>query len=375
MMDFEEFKNSVAENIRDFLPEQYADADISLKEITKNNDIRLTGLMIRTEESNIAPNLYLEGYFEQYQDGRNIAGIMQDIADARVWNEVAKGFDEGRLTDFNQVKDRIICRLVNAEMNTDYLADKPHMQIEDLAVMYAIDLGDGAAGHMTAPITEGLLARYGIGTEELHNIALHNLSESHIEFKSMRDVLAEMMFPDGMPENDPMAAAFLPEEETPSMYILSNAEKTNGAAAVLDSTTMEDIAEKLGGDFVVIPSSIHEVIVLPVTEGMDRQNIEDVIQIVNAEQVAPEERLSEHAYQYDSREHELVRMDKMEERQQQRAGERDNVKPDVKDGNKQERGRVSMKDKLPEKKAEAAKMEMGRNRPVPSKTRDAAALA
>ena len=80
MMDFEEFKNSVADQIKDFLPEKYADAAVDLQEVTKNNDTVLTGILIRTEESNIAPNIYLEGYFEQYQDGRDMDDILQNIA-------------------------------------------------------------------------------------------------------------------------------------------------------------------------------------------------------------------------------------------------------------------------------------------------------
>ena len=388
MMDFEEFKNNVMENIKDFLPERYEDASVSLQEVTKNNDMQLTGLMVKTEDSNIAPNIYLEGFFEQYQDGRDMEDILQSIADVRVQHEMAQGFDVSKLTDFDQVKDKIICKLVNEEMNANYLSDKPHTQMEDLAVIYAIDLGGGEGGRMSAPITQALMENYGITTEELHDIALQNLADSKIEFKSMRDMLVEMMFPDGVPENDPMAAMMLPPEDgMPPIYVLSNADKLNGAAAVLDSKTMEDISEKLGGDFVVIPSSIHEVIVIPMNEDIDRGQIEGMIQEVNAGQVAPEERLSDHAYQYDSKEHELVRMDKMEGYGQQREeaqkdgkaadGQEKGVKAEKSDRTekaekKPERERKSFKERLTEKTVEVAKKEASRERPVPTKTKETA---
>lgn len=318
MIDFEEFKNSVAENIKKFLPEKYADSAVSFQEVTKNNDTKLTGLMIRTEDSNITPNIYLEGYYKQYVDGRDILEIMRDIANVRVKHEMKQEFDVSSFI-FEKVKDKIICKLVNCNMNKAYLADKPYTQMEDLAVVYAIDFGRGKDGYMSAPITQSLMEQFGITTEELHNIAIHNLSESEIEFKSMRDVIIDIMYPDGLSENDPRAIILPPEETVPSMYVLTNTDKINGAAAILDRKIMKDISDKLGGDFVVIPSSIHEVIILPITEDMDdRQTIENIIQEVNAEQVEPEERLSDHAYQYDSKEHELVRMDKMEERKLQR---------------------------------------------------------
>ena len=381
MMDFDEFKNNVAEQIKDYLPEKYAGAEVNLQEVTKNNDTVLTGIMIRTEDSNISPNIYLEGYFEQYQDGRDMEDILQNIADVRVQHEMSQDFDVSKITDIDQVKDHIICKLVNAEMNEDYLADKPHTMKEDLAVVYAVDLGKSAGGRMSSPITNSLMKQYGLTTEELNDIALHNLSESKIEFMTMRDVLVDMMFPDGIDEGDPRAFMLPPEEENPSMYVLSNAERLNGAAAILDAKTMEDISEKLGGDFIVLPSSIHETIVLPLNENMDRQTLEAMVQDVNAGQVAPEERLSDHVYMYDSQEKELVLADKMEERQQQRAEAQKEAKeaeqgdkPDKAERGekKPERERVSMKEKLPEKKAEVAKNEANREHPVPSKTKETA---
>lgn len=312
MMDFDEFKEKVKDNIKNYLPMQYEKANVSLQSVVKNNDVQLTGLMIRLEENNIAPFIYLDRYYEQYQNGMELPDIMKDIAELRVSSEQSVKLDISRITDFNQVKDNIICKLINGDMNEEYLADKPYTQIEDMAVIYVIDLGSGAEGHMSSPITYDLMKRYGVDTQMLHEIAIHNLAKSEIVFKSMKDALMEIMFPDGVPEEDPLAEILSAEDEIP-MYILSNAEKLNGAASVLDKDTMETISEMLGGDFVVIPSSIHEVIILPMDDNVDKDELEGIIREVNTGQVAPEERLSYHAYQYDSGKHALMRMDKKEE--------------------------------------------------------------
>lgn len=312
MMDFDEFKEKVKDNIKNYLPMQYGKANVSLQSVVKNNDVQLTGLMIRLEENNIAPFIYLDRYYEQYQNGMELPDIMKDIAELRVSSEQSVKLDISRITDFNQVKDNIICKLINGDMNEEYLADKPYTQIEDMAVIYVIDLGSGAEGHMSSPITYDLMKRYGVDTQMLHEIAIHNLAKSEIVFKSMKDALMEIMFPDGVPEEDPLAEILSAEDEIP-MYVLSNAEKLNGAASVLDKDTMETISEMLGGDFVVIPSSIHEVIILPMDDNVDKDELEGIIREVNTGQVAPEERLSYHAYQYDSGKHALMRMDKKEE--------------------------------------------------------------
>lgn len=312
MMDFDEFKEKVKDNIKNYLPMQYEKANVSLQSVVKNNDVQLTGLMIRLEENNIAPFIYLDRYYEQYQNGMELPDIMKDIAELRVSSEQSVKLDISRITDFNQVKDNIICKLINGDMNEEYLADKPYTRIEDMAVIYVIDLGSGAEGHMSSPITYDLMKRYGVDTQMLHEIAIHNLAKSEIVFKSMKDALMEIMFPDGVPEEDPLAEILSAEDEIP-MYVLSNAEKLNGAASVLDKDTMETISEMLGGDFVVIPSSIHEVIILPMDDNVDKDELEGIIREVNTGQVAPEERLSYHAYQYDSGKHALMRMDKKEE--------------------------------------------------------------
>ncbi len=361
-MTFDEFKENIVADIKDYLPEEYADAKVQIQDVVKNNDRQLSGLTIRTEDNNIAPTIYLEDFYKQYQDGADFGDIVQKLADLRVSHEISKGFDTSRITDIDQVKDHIVCKILNADMNKDYLDNKPHTMVEDLAVFYAVDLGGDHTGHMSAPITYGLLEQYGISQDELHQIAMDNLSNSDIEFRSMRDMLVDMMFPDGIDENDPRAFMLPPEEETPTMFVLTNADKINGATCILDTKTMEDISEKIGGDFYIIPSSLHEVIILPDRPDIDKDTLEHMVHDVNAGEVAPEDRLSDHVYMYDSVEKEIVLADKMPDRIQAREAAQEDKKPD--------RERVSLKEKLPEKKAEAAKKEASREPITPTKSQD-----
>ncbi len=361
-MNFEEFKENVVDNIKDYLPERFADADVTLQDVTKNNDRQLTGLLVRTEDSNITPTIYLEDFFRQYENGTDMDSILSKIADIRVEHDAPEHLDAGKLMDLDEVRDHITCKLLNADMNKGYLSNKPHRLVEDFAVVYYVDLGGDSTGHMSAPITDHLLDSYGIDIPELDKIAMENLANSDIEFKTMREVLVEMMFPDGFDENDPRAAMLPPEDEIPSMYVLTNAEKMNGANSILDPKTMEDISEKVGGDFYILPSSLHEVIILPDSPDMDKDILEQMVRDINAGEVAPEDRLSDHVYMYDSVEKEIVLADKMPERLKAREAAQEDRKP--------ERERVSMKEKLPEKKAEAAKNAQNRDPAPPAKTQD-----
>jgi len=156
-----------------------------------------------------------------------------------------------------------------------------------------------------------------------------------------------------------MAAQMIPEAPD-TMYVLTNDTKVNGASEILRDDIRQEIADKIG-DFFVLPSSIHETLIIPKSAGMDRKELEQMVQKVNQTQVLPEERLSDHVYEYDAKEHELFRSD--------RAGEREKQKEKVRE-NKQER--PSLKSRLAEKQNTVAKMDEGRKQHSSEKKIEAA---
>lgn len=314
MSDFhtlEEFAEHVSAHIVNYLPDSYRDAEISLQKVVKNNDLTLTGLMIKTPDQNIAPNIYLNDLYQRYLTGEeDISSIMRTVAQIRVDHEQNVNFDVTRITDFEQVKDKIEPRLINFERNSEYLQNKPCTQIEDLAVIYAINLGENESGKMSVPITNELMNQWSISSDELHQIALENLSRTDLSFKSMHSLMMEMM---GASPDDPEMMAMFPDVQEPQMYVLTNASKINGAAGILDQNTMKDISLRFGGDFYILPSSVHEVIMIPMSDQFDRQTLESMVQDVNAGQVAPEEQLSDHVYAWDSERERIVLADKLQE--------------------------------------------------------------
>ena len=107
-------------------------------------------------------------------------------------------------------------------------------------------------------------------------------------------------------------------------------------------------------------SSIHETLIIPKDAGMEFKELEQMVQEVNQTQVAPGERLSDHVYEYDAKEHELFRSDRAEERVKQKEEKRDN-----------RHERVSVKEKLAEKKDAVIKMNAGKEHSAPEKKKEA----
>lgn len=150
----------------------------------------------------------------------------------------------------------------------------------------------------------------------------------------------EIAVMDGGREKAEQMMSHLPEV----MFVLSNDAGMYGAAAILNDSIRQEIVEKVG-DFYVLPSSIHETLIVPKDAGMELNELEQMVQEVNYTQVASEERLSDHIYEYDAGEHELFRSDRAEERAKQ--------KEEKKEGRQE---RISVKDKLAEKKKDVVKM-------------------
>lgn len=197
------------------------------------------------------------------------------------------------------------------------MKNKPFTQIEDLAVIYLIILEEREASSFTATIHNNLLAEYGVDKETLHQTALSNM-ESFMPavFSTLQDVVKELLIPDIAKQfevEEELIRGFfesmVPEKGIP-MYCLTNKERVNGAACILNTKVQEKIAKQLGGAFYVIPSSTNEVLILSKTVDIDFRELEEMVQEVNVMYVSVEERLSDYMYEYDTVKHELVRCDK-----------------------------------------------------------------
>ena len=302
-MRFEEFTNAVVEKIREYLPVSFANASVDLQTVTKNNDVKLTGLVIRSGDSNICPTIYLEQFFQNYNNGEEMGDVLADIADIRLRNEVGNRFDTEQITDFAQVRDKIVPRLIGLKWNRELLEKRPHTIMDDLAVTYHVVLEQDFDGTASVPVTNELMEAWDTSTATLHELAIQNMPRLlPSTFQTMSSVIGSLFtedLPEGMnaEEAEQIMSEMMPQNET--MFILSNKTKIYGAAAILDREIMETVTERIGSDFYILPSSVHELLVIPANAGMDTSTLSDMVKEVNATQVSPDERLEDHVYSYD----------------------------------------------------------------------------
>lgn len=301
-LTFDEFKETVKNEVKEFLPENFHTADIKLKVFEKNNNVRLTGLIIESA-CNMSPTIYIDNFYKKYQDGTDINIILQEIAKIRMEYDVTDDFDVTTVTDFNKCRKKIMPRLIGAEENSEILKVRPHIRIEDLAVTFCIDLGENKDGLMSVPVQFELMETWNVTADQLYEIALENLTKADIGvFTPMREILFAGMLSElkEICDGDEEEARRKLDQMIPdnNLWVLTNKRRVNGANMLLDRSVMEDVIKEVGTDFFILPSSIHECIILPADSGMDSQQLEAMVCEVNETQVEKEERLSNSVYRY-----------------------------------------------------------------------------
>lgn len=296
MMTFEDFKQHLKDNIKNFLPDEYKEAEITFQKVKKNNDLELDSIVIRRPDDKVIPNLYIKDMYKDYQEGSKLSSIMESLAESYL-----KGISQGiKVEAFNsdQMKENVVIQLVNRDMNADLLKEIPHKIQNDLAVVFRWVVNkDFNVGIGSVLIKNTMLEQMGITEDELYEKAKENtLRLFPPKICSMKEVLMGMA--DGYVPIEDFHVDEL-NSDLP-MYVISNESGINGAAAILYPDVMSEVAAKLGGNVYLLPSSIHETIAVPVNIGLTVRDLERMVQDVNQDVVSENEVLSNHVYLFDN---------------------------------------------------------------------------
>ena len=288
-MYFKDFKEWAAENIKDFLPEKYSDASISLETVTKTG-VNYDAMIVHPEGNYAVPAINLDDMYEEYINGKSLHDIGKEMA--TIIQMESPKFDTSMLNSYESLKDHLFIRVCNATENEDLLSKVPHSKVEDLAVTYHIMVNANDDGIASAMITNDILKNIGITAQQLHEDALRNSQEIlPARMDSMMNMLMGMT---GIAPEIPETG-----RQPVPMLVVTNERRLNGAAAFFYPDIKERIADKIG-DFWMLPSSIHEIIAIPVKGSPDLSYLQEMVKTINRTQVEKEERLSDHIYRYDA---------------------------------------------------------------------------
>ena len=259
-------------------------------DIPKNNGSK-KGISIRFPNINAAPMVYPDFYYQDWKEGKPMDEIVSGVRDEII--RTAPDLSRLSIKSINRdsAPAHLYAAVVGYESNKEWLKSTPHERVADLAV-FAKWRFDGADRDsvVASIITEPLLAHLQLTKEEVLKIAKTNTAQEEV-FKS----LEEIVMPDGMDREMEEAMGYMPLP----IYILSNKNGIDGAAMIACPEVLKMVQEKLGGDFYILPSSIHEVLTIPKSEMDDVEDLKDMVQSVNQSSVPPEDRLSDQVYEFD----------------------------------------------------------------------------
>lgn len=259
------FINEMKEGVKAYLPEDIC-SNIIIDDVVvvKMNDQKLHGLAFKMPGVDAAPTLYVNEMYEAYKNGADIEELAEQIANMYIASlDMPKPpVQEAPALSWDDVKGKLTIRLLEKKRNHEFLSTMPYVSVGNgLAVIADINMGEDRGGDWRIAVNNGVLEILGVDKERLLSDAMSNAKA--YEPASLVDMSSALFSPEKvnlLERDEPIAP-----EDIGGMYVLTNSTGSLGAAALFYPDVKEKAAELLGGDYYILPSSVHEVILVPDT--------------------------------------------------------------------------------------------------------------
>ena len=303
-MKIEDFMEKVKNSVIEKLGKEY---QVTVCKSDKNNGVVCTGLRVQKNDCSVAPLIYLDEHFRQYKNGNTtLSSIVKYVV--KESRKKSPCVDIQQYLIYENIRKNVVYRLVNTESNRDLLEDIPHLEFLDLSIIFRCTVAQEDIGPASILIHNVHMKLWDITIQELYQDAVMNTPRlEEYEIKSMTEVMREIMTEensDGSGQD-----AYMEEfSDSVPLYVLSNKNRIEGAGCMLYPDLMKDFSDTIGSSFYIIPSSVHESLLLPPKEDVQGGEIRNMIKEINDTQVSIEERLSYSLYYYDKDEGRIIKL-------------------------------------------------------------------
>lgn len=275
---------------------------VVIMEVCKNNGVKKKGLMVKAKNCNMAPTVYLEEFYEEYKRGKTLEEITEAIVKVYRDNDAFINFHVEDFKDFRQMKSRLVFRIVNYEKNAEMLSDSPYITFLDLAVVPYISFPVDGNNCGSILVKDEHLMLWGINAETAMKIAAENTPKLlQPQIHKMEDTIRQLISTGAGGDRREYENLLEEMEESAykvPMYVLTNPKNLYGASCMVYDGVIEMFAEEMGEDIYILPSSIHEVILVPASKALAALELRSMVQEINSTQIPEEEILSNHVYKF-----------------------------------------------------------------------------
>lgn len=308
-MDYINFTKEVEQIVKKKIGDQY---QVSIGQVLKNNGLTKDSILIKESEASISPNIYLDYFYERFCECESLDEISEEIINSYYEAVNQKPDDVADYFDFDNYREKLFFRIVHFESNKTLLDTIPHIPFLDLAITFHCMISDYSMEIQFFTVSNLLMEAWGLTVNELYQIALDNTQQifpAHID--TLEHIMERLLW-----KNNSYQSIFnhtdfeselsnIPDKVELQMLVLTNQYGLNGAAVILYPNLLARLAEKLQANLYLLPSSIHEFIVLP-EECNLYPELSKMVSEVNTHEVSKDEILSNHVYFYDWKENILT---------------------------------------------------------------------
>lgn len=297
-MNYREFLDFIKNSVQDMMGSSFA---VELHQVTKINGLVLDGLIITKKDAELCPTIYLNQYFQQYEDGLKAEEITAEICNSYMseYKNIPKSLFSDVAT-FEKIQGRVVYKLICRQRNGKLLSDVPFTPYLNLAMVYYLLISKEENSQITSLIHNKHLELWGVTKEEIHNLAKVN-TESLLPaaITTMRDTMHKIIKESMDNEIDAEKLCEIMDEEEQesehSLYVLSNTTGQNGAACILYEEVLKNFSKAMESDIIILPSSIHEVLLMPNTGKLEPYELHEMVHSINCT-IPVEEVLSDQVY-------------------------------------------------------------------------------
>ena len=311
-ISYEQFQLEILEELKAMLDDEYT---VELRQVIRNNSVELVVIAIREAKNSIAPNIYLDLYYEKYLEGYKITELAQLIVDSYFDYYEDERIDINIL-DFRweRVRDRVFYRVINRDKNLKLLQQVPHLLYLDLAITFHCLMTKSENNIGTMRVTKDHMKTWGIKLKDLRDMAIINTPRLFpASIRNMNDVILDILNKDwinGSNQNsmssisdelsEEMIADMVIKSENDDniMYVMSNSRGIGGATCLLYKELLYEFANEIDSNLFILPSSIHEVLIVKDDGYVDKEDLREMVIGVNETEVEEEDFLSNQIYHY-----------------------------------------------------------------------------
>lgn len=293
LLDYTSFVSFIKEKIKERMGQGYS---VKIFKVMKNNSLELDSLVVLKENRSFAPNIYLNAYYDSFLAGTSMSEIMDRLY--MIYNHCAVPIvQEDFEYSLELMKPYVFFRIVSLEKNKKLLTQIPYIEFLDLAVTFHCLVRSEEDSIGTIRITNEHMKLWDVALEDLQELAFDNTKRLFPPIiRAMEEVIKSFLCSDDI-EKEGVGIGDSRSEEFP-MYILTNEKGINGASCLLYKDVIKEFAQLIKSDLYILPSSIHELILVPMLSAKDKDNFSRMVMEINSSQVPTEEVLADHVYIY-----------------------------------------------------------------------------